>query len=209
MAVLKALSKAGADMLGRRWGGATLLHKAATRHNEDAMNWLLALGLDPLARDGDGDTPLMWAAHAQSEANVRALVGVSEIDAINNKGQSALMVMAGSSFPNDYDRKVKMIVCGEVLIAAGADPQRCDKKGLRAVDLAARMANAEMFEMLSSRSSWDHNSVEKALGTRAVRKMRRPEDVEHISGAARRSREACAIAEVAPAPARRENARRL
>lgn len=198
--VLDALSKAGVDLKGLRWGGSTLLHKAAARSNEGALNWLLALGLDPLARDGDGETPLMWAARSHSEACVRALVDVSAIDAINKKGQSALMIMAGSRVSNDEDQKAKMMGCGNVLIEAGSDPQRRDKKGLRAVDLAAKMANADVFEMLSPRSSWNYEAIEKALGTRSVRAMKRPKDVKLISGAVARSREACSIAKAVQVP---------
>lgn len=206
---LEALAMAGADMRGVGWGGATLLHRAAANKDEGAVAWLIERGLDPRARDGDGETPLMWAARARSVEGIQALLAIGEVDARSSRGSTALMLLAAAPAPSHDEEAERQGACARKLLTAGADPRARDEKGLRAVDWAARRANAELFELLAPRSEWDHGSVERALARRAVRKMRREGDVARIGAFAARSREAGEIGEAAPEPTGQARARRL
>jgi hypothetical protein len=55
---LEALAAAGADLDARDARGRNLLHAAVERHNPVAVEFLLGKGLDPLAKDLEGRTPL-------------------------------------------------------------------------------------------------------------------------------------------------------
>lgn len=205
----ETLAGSGADMKGKSWRRVTLLHKAALLNDMGPIDWLLRYGLDPLAKDKDGETPLMWALKACNVTGINELLKVSEIDATNYKGQSALTILARVKTPDDSDRREKMLMCGEALVGAGANPQLRDKKGLRAIDQAACMSNAEIFELLSPRSDWNPEVVKKALKSKKVLKMKRPHDVARIKRAADRKSEVQDIEAATPIPGPAARSRRL
>jgi hypothetical protein len=95
-----ALLAAGADVRQMRPDGATLLHEATF----DTVALLIAAGLDPAARDAQGNVPLHRVWHP-------ALLVVG-VDVVNHAGLTPLHTAALS----DHLGRV------EALLAAGADP---------------------------------------------------------------------------------------
>lgn len=69
---------------------------AAKNDNVGTLNSLLRQGFDPNTRDPQGQTGLMVAIKQQSPKAARALIELPgvEIDALNNAGESALMLAA-------------------------------------------------------------------------------------------------------------------
>ena len=87
-----------ADVTGR-----TVLHCAADSPRSDSsavVRNLLALGLDPNARDDSGNTPLMEAAAAGNEAVIEILVAAgADREARDVHGRSALDLVRENNWP--------------------------------------------------------------------------------------------------------------
>ncbi|XP_046988489.1 CARD- and ANK-domain containing inflammasome adapter protein-like [Schistocerca americana] len=89
------------------WGGAwSELHTVAIKGSGTAVRTLLAAGLDPNARDANGDTPL----HA---------VAAADVDAADSSG----------STPLHYAVRAGNLGVARVLLAAGADVEARDAEG--------------------------------------------------------------------------------
>ena len=98
------------------------------------------LGNDVNAADTNGDTALHGAIHRGAGNVVRFLVeNGADIDAVNDKGWSALSVAQGVFYPNTFNRHPELVT---LLLDLGADP---DAGSRRPVDLspAERLALAQ------------------------------------------------------------------
>jgi ankyrin repeat protein len=115
--------------------GKSAITYAAARGFALIVRRLLDAGVDPKRAYGNGLTALMWAAGhedgvgdgAAGEVIELLLAAGAPIDAVDNRGRTALMIAAELSYG--------AIV--EMLLARGADRAIADASGKRAVDLAA------------------------------------------------------------------------
>ena len=101
------------------------------------------LGNDVNAADTNGDSALHGAIHRGAGNVVRFLVEKgADIDAVNDKGWSALSVAQGVFYPNTFNRHPELVT---LLLDLGADP---DAGSRRPVDLspAERLALAQQQE---------------------------------------------------------------
>jgi len=111
---------------------------AAARGYVDIVDLLVAAGVDPKQRYGHDLTALMWAAGYSNDtpvtdglATVRRLLDLgSEIDAVDDRGWSALMIAAQRGHAE----------VAALLLERGADPTVADPGGRRAADLAGDAA---------------------------------------------------------------------
>jgi cytohesin len=125
---VKTLLAAGADPNAPDELGKTPLHEAAvpqpTASPENAtgtIHLLVAGGANPAARKKNGDTPLHMAALIGSVTATRALLKEgAQVDAPGCGGGTALHVAAQFAQPQ----------VAEVLLLAGANPNRRDDQGL-------------------------------------------------------------------------------
>jgi ankyrin repeat protein len=107
---------------------------AAARGYGEVVGQLLDFGVDPARRYGNDLTLLMWAAGHSNDTPrqdgldtvARILEAGPEIDAVDNRGWSALMIAAERGH----------LEIAELLLDRGADPSIADKQGRRAVELA-------------------------------------------------------------------------
>ncbi|MGI9500629.1 MAG: ankyrin repeat domain-containing protein [Geminicoccaceae bacterium] len=125
----------GADPAHADRTGKTAIIYAAGKGFSGIVEQLLEAGVPANATDRHALTPLMWAAGHTNDVPAREALATmalllsrgAEIDRLDDRGRSALMIAAERSHPE--------IV--RYLIEAGADPKLEDKEGMRALDLAA------------------------------------------------------------------------
>ncbi len=136
--MIDALLAGGADPDVIDTTGKSPVIYAAARGYVEIVDRLLAAGIDPSRRYGNNLTLLMWAAGHSNDtpekdglATVdRILAAGAELDAVDNRGWTALMVAA--------ERGHALVA--ERLLARGADPAIADGKGRRAADLTTDAA---------------------------------------------------------------------
>lgn len=126
--LLVPLLEAGADRSVRDEGGNTVLHLACLRlHSKESIERLIALGLDPKARNRAGETPLHVAARAGNRFAIPALLAAgADVDARDGHGQTPLHKLSALLLP----------VTAFLLLDAGADPEIKDDQGRTALDIA-------------------------------------------------------------------------
>ena len=109
----------------------------------EAVELAWKLGNDVNAADTNGDTALHGAIHRGAGNIVRFLVEKgADVDAVNERGWSALSVAQGVFYPNTFNRHPELVT---LLLDLGADP---DAGSRRTVDLspAERLALAQQQE---------------------------------------------------------------
>ena len=109
----------------------------------EAVELAWKLGNDVNAADTNGDTALHGAIHRGAGNIVRFLVEKgADVDAVNERGWSALSVAQGVFYPNTFNRHPELVT---LLLDLGADP---DAGSRRPVDLspAERLALAQQQE---------------------------------------------------------------
>ena len=118
---------------------------AAVRGFAEIVRRLLGVGGDVNRRYRNNLTALMWAASYEDGVGIRAAESVidlllkagAEIDAVDDRGRTALMMAA------ELDHAAVV----DVLIRSGADPNLRDKAGKNVFDLSA---GDEVRRVLSS-----------------------------------------------------------
>jgi ankyrin repeat protein len=126
--------------------GKSAMTYAAARGFAPIVRRLIEAGVDAGRAHGNDLTALMWAAGHEDGVGARAALDViallvdagTPIDAVDNRGRTALMIAAELSRP----------ALVEALLARGADRTIADKGGKRAADLAA---SESVREKLSAR----------------------------------------------------------
>ena len=109
----------------------------------EAVELAWKLGNDVNAADTNGDTALHGAIHRGAGNIVRFLVEKgADVDAVNERGWSALSVAQGVFYPNTFNRHPELVT---LLLDLGADPHAGSR---RPVDLspAERLALAQQQE---------------------------------------------------------------
>lgn len=80
--------------------GANILHQIVRRPNADVLNYFLEKGVDPNLADNEGNTPLILASVGRDAKYIDLLLPkVKNINAVNEKGQSALTRAIASGSP--------------------------------------------------------------------------------------------------------------
>jgi uncharacterized protein len=144
--ILDQLIAAGADPDIVDTTGKAAMTYAAGRGFALIVGRLLEAGVDPRRAYGNDLTALMWAAGSEDGVGARAAMDVVElllgagapIDAVDNRGRTALMIAAELGHGEIVD----------LLLARGSDRSIADKSGKRARDLAA---NDSIREKLGAR----------------------------------------------------------
>lgn len=127
------------------------LAKHAVRNDGDSIKLFLQKGADPLAKSKEGATALMFAVDAHCLDSVLALVDVSDLDARDCNGQTALMRAAVSRVQYFDDGGAGIIApimrrCSDEVIQAK------DLFGMDALMHAARDGNLQACKELLPRS---------------------------------------------------------
>ena len=133
--IVDQLIASGADPDAVDATGKAAMTYAAGRGFALIVRRLLEAGVDPKRAYGNDLTALMWAAGAEDGVGARAAMDVVElllgagapIDAVDNRGRTALMIAAELGYGAIVD----------LLLGRGADRTIADKSGKRALDLAA------------------------------------------------------------------------
>jgi ankyrin repeat protein len=134
---------AGKDINSHDEDGRTLLIHAVLADDAAAemVRFLLSSGAKADAHDvGQSWTALHFAARDQKEAIVRALLEAgTAVDPVDSFGNTPLWraIMGGGS-----------PVMVEMLLRAGADPQRQNASGVTPVDVAERQGRRDLVEMM-------------------------------------------------------------
>jgi hypothetical protein len=128
--VEKMLNKPGTVIINThdRVTGETALHIVVKRGDSTYLNYLLARGADPNAKDGQGNTPLLVAVNNSGTGMIDLLVkGGANVNLANGSGETPLI--------RAVQRRDTAMV--RVLLAAGGDPDQSDRiAGLSARDYA-------------------------------------------------------------------------
>lgn len=100
--------------------GANMLHQVVRRPDLEVLNYFVEKGVDPNKADNDGNTPLILAASGRDIKYLEALLSkVKNINAVNDKGQSALTRAVAYSSPEVVS----------LLLQKGADSRVTDADG--------------------------------------------------------------------------------
>ena len=115
---------------------------ASREGNLACVQALLAKGLDPNSKDGDGWSPLMWAAMSGQEGVVELLLGHSDInlEARSQGGTTALLLAAAHGYPQVVQQ----------LLARGADTALVDNGGYTPLMFAAMGGQEEVVALILS-----------------------------------------------------------
>jgi len=128
--VTKLLDKPGTVIINTRdrQTGESALHIVAKRGDTTYVNYLLARGADPNAKDGQGNTPLLVAVNSGASGVIDLLVrGGANVNLGNGSGETPLI--------RAVQRRDLSLV--RTLLAASADPDQPDRiAGLSARDYA-------------------------------------------------------------------------
>jgi len=90
-ALVERMVALGAPLRGCRPMGGTLLHAITELDAETLLDWALLGGMDPNARDDNGDTPLHIAARCGNLAGMIRLVAAGgDLNVVNAQGETPL-----------------------------------------------------------------------------------------------------------------------
>ncbi|KAJ5535052.1 hypothetical protein N7527_001306 [Penicillium freii] len=139
----------GARLDTRDSTGRTLLHRCCT--NTDRLDYLISLGLDPLATDHEGNSLLMEVAATRNDkqpAIMKHLVGLGlDIDQANHRGRTALHVLCAvvklsSSSEEEDNMNYLLGVCKSL--------NSSDCHGVQPLHLAATISESHVLKLLSA-----------------------------------------------------------
>lgn len=155
-----------------------LLHACGHNHAE-RVTQLIEAGVDVNARDGDGETPLMWAAEEGARRSVETLIRLgADVNAQSGSGGTALrwaaqyghvtvvriLLKAGADpeLRNIWGQTplITAALLGQLavvraLVRAGARTDARDIDGMSALDCAKREGLADVVAYLSERELFD------------------------------------------------------
>ncbi|MEO5565959.1 MAG: ankyrin repeat domain-containing protein, partial [Luteimonas sp.] len=121
--------------------GRSALHEAAFAGHTEIIQALLAAHADPQARDSKGRTPLLAAARGARAAAIDALAAASaDISAIDEQGRGALALACLADAPQP--------ALVQRLLDLGADPEKIDRDGRRALDHAVQAGRWSLVAVL-------------------------------------------------------------
>lgn len=129
---LKELISHGAPLVSADKNREPALSRAAAQGKLNALRALLDAGADPAAAGRDGAPPLFWAVRKGQLEAVQALLRVSDPNARNSFGETALMSAAMSAGQSPQGMAIL-----EALLKV-ADPSLLDPSGQSAVDWARK-----------------------------------------------------------------------
>lgn len=169
LAAVQAAIGRGADLNSPGPFQRTPLHDAAKSAKVEMLEWMLAHGAKPDARDGDGRMPLHRANHVSAEVLLRH---GADAHAIDRQGNTALHVAA--------ERDGRMC---RLLIKAGVPVNARNQSGLTPLHFAVLEGERKIVEALLelgadvnaktgsdysykwSNIGWDVNGLEKTVAT--------------------------------------------
>lgn len=154
VATIRSLLDAGTDINGADASGMTALISTLYFPTEDkgtqALELLLKRGANTKIADGQGDTPLMYAARSFSPAHLRVLLRAKpELNTRNKKGETALM-QAINQLNTDDNPKKDIFANIDLLIRAGANLNMTDNNGNTALMRCVKMP-------------WESNLIHKLI----------------------------------------------
>jgi len=131
------------ELAAERYNGRSLLHFAAGHGCVRVTELLLASGVDPDGLDTGGHTALYRVSPGRNDAGVRVVEALARAGAdVNHAGgvnrSTGLHQAARYGFTS----------VARALLAAGADPNRRDKKGLTPLDRAKNCRRPEVAALL-------------------------------------------------------------
>lgn len=117
--VIAALNKPGNTLVNTRdiSTGETALHIVIRRGDAPYVNFLLARGADPNARDAKGNTPMLIAVNSGNEAFIQPLANAKANPNLGNGSGETPLILA-------VQRRDLVMV--RDLLAIGADPDQAD-----------------------------------------------------------------------------------
>jgi ankyrin repeat protein len=138
--------------------GSALLDAVRAKDSETAMQLVRQRGVDVDAREPDGSTALMWAAHHEDAELVRQLIRRgADVNAVNDYGVFAMQEAAA----------VGNAEILELLLGAGADVESPNLEGQTALMAVARTGRTDAAQVLIDAGA-DVNAVESWGGQTAL-----------------------------------------
>ena len=135
----EVLLRNGADFTVQDEEGGTALYTSTEEGHFDCIELLLKAGADPKQRAISGCTALQVATSCGRTECLELLLPLSDIDAVDNKGRTALYWACKNG-------KEK---CAELLIRIGADANVCRADGRSPYDIAAKKKHLNIVRLLS------------------------------------------------------------
>jgi len=145
---VKLLRQNGADLNAHNLADETVLMAACSvMGNKDTVRYLLKKRSNAHASSKTGATALHFAAASGADSALRTLIMYEvDLDAQDNKGMTALMLLAGNADTDPVNR-MKM---AKSLVQEGAQHDLKNKAGATALDLAKAAKDEKLITYLES-----------------------------------------------------------
>lgn len=156
-AVEKALADPSASIINTRdvTSGQSALHIVTARRDLTWLNFLIAKGANVNIRDDRGQTPLQVAANLGWRDGIAALLDrKARADEANDAGETPLITAT-------HRRDTAMM---QLLLEAGADPDRDDNSGRSARDYAKQADSAQLLATIEKFAKKGARSAKPVYG---------------------------------------------
>jgi ankyrin repeat protein len=187
--MVRRLLRAGANPNAALLLGETPLMVAARSGNANVVEQLVGRGADVNARAARGQTALMWAVAQKHPAVVKVLLAHgaeiharsnawSQVEAVSPHGHPEYnrAIPYGQNTPLMFAARVGDLASARLLVAAGANVNDQDARGVSVVVLAAHSGFIELVEFLLERGA-DANSDAAGFTALHAAIMRRDEQL--------------------------------
>jgi uncharacterized protein len=171
-ALVRLLLEAGANPNAALLLGETPLMVAARSGNASVVEQLLARGANVNARAARGQTALMWAVAQKHPDVVKALIehradiharseSWSQMEAVSPHGHPDYnrSIPYGNNTPLMFAARAGDLASAKLLVAAGANVNDQDARGVSVVVLAAHSGFRELVEFLIDKGADPNNST--------------------------------------------------